>query len=266
MGSRSKKTAATRRKRQIAPGLTRDARPATPQTIIAGGGDATQDVFLQRIARRCKETTQKSLQKTPDLRSLHGVVTDCTRLFDDTVREIDFTPRIACKRGCSYCCFNQVSLSQPEALFLGIHLLENFTEERLCLLEEELTALVLRVKGMTRAEIGMIRHEVPCILLENGACSVHTGRPFACRGWNSVNVANCRDSVEQRNPMLPVENHGLMREIAEHIQLGLLQGAHAAGLEAGYLLLPRALLLMLQKGVLECTTNWLQGKTFFRSE
>ena len=170
---------------------------------------------------------------------------------------------MACVRGCLHCCYNQISLSEPEALFLGLYVHERLGPERLARVDADADAVLARIKGLTKHQVGAIRHLVPCPLLEDGACSVHPVRPLACRGWNSVDAEACRRSVADRDPLAPIENHPFPRLLADAIQTGLLQGVRQRDLEAGYLVITRALKLMRVHGLADCAGRWLAGQPFF---
>lgn len=202
-----------------------------------------------------------------DFESLYDVVRESYEVCGSLLAELELDPPLACKRGCIHCCHNQVSLTAPEALFLGFHLLETRSPQQLQELELRALALVERMRGKSRQEIGMERHLYPCLFLEQGNCSIYPARPLVCRGWNSVSEAMCLESNQSGDALAPIENHAIVRLLAESIQLGLLHGSSALGLEAGYLLLARATVLLLEggleKNVLSCTDDWLRGKAFF---
>ena len=192
---------------------------------------------------------------------------DSFALFDSMLEELELDPPLACKTGCIHCCYNQVALTEPEALFLGLHLLETRDKRQLSELGARTLALVESLKGKSWREIGMERHRLPCLFLENGNCSIYLARPLACRGWNSVNADMCLHSNLSEDAMAPIENQPIVRLLADGIQSGLLRGSNALNLEAGYLLMARAVLLLLEggaeKGVLVCTCDWLRGMPFF---
>ncbi|QJT09455.1 YkgJ family cysteine cluster protein [Oceanidesulfovibrio marinus] len=202
-----------------------------------------------------------------DFRTLYELMRESYEVCDSLMAELELDPPLACKRGCVYCCYNQVSLTAPEALFLGFYLLETRGPQQLQELELRARALVERMRGKSRQEIGMERHLYPCLFLEQGNCSIYPARPLVCRGWNSVSEAMCLESNQSGDALTPIENHAIMRLLAESVQLGLLHGASALGLEAGYLLLARAMALLLdgglEKNVLSCAEDWLSGGAFF---
>ncbi|WP_319583247.1 YkgJ family cysteine cluster protein [uncultured Pseudodesulfovibrio sp.] len=247
-------------------------RPARNPILSPTSPEAQREALADRLAQETAAAFQAVLhpQDGPadhPVKGLHDAVREaydvCTAMLD----ELQLDPPLACKRGCIHCCYNQVALTEPEALFLGLHLLGTRSPERLRELADKAQALADRLKGKSWQEIGMLRHELPCLFLEDGGCSIYPARPLACRGWNSVDEKMCLLSNLSGDALTPIENHPIVREIADGIQSGLLRGSSELGLEAGYLLMARATALLLtgdpEQGVMDTTAEWLDGKPFF---
>lgn len=203
----------------------------------------------------------------PRAEALRRAVGEAYARFDAMLEALRPDPPLACRRGCIHCCYNQVALTEPEALYLGRYLLETRDARELRDLETRTRALAERLKGKSWREIGMARHRLPCLFLENGGCSVYPARPLACRGWNSVDADRCLQSNLSGDALTLIENHPVIRLMADAVQNGLLRGANALGFEAGYLLMVRAVLLLMEDGaqrtVPERTADWLCGAPFF---
>jgi len=255
---------AAARKRQRRKAAPHKSRPPLRFPLGSATPPLVDQGFTARITAEQAQALIHNLTPAPSLRALLEHMQLCCEEYDASLARIPFTPPFACKRGCSHCCFNQVSLSPAEAVFLGVYLLERLSEAKRRELHQRIRELLPKLAGKSIEEIGAMRHLLPCVLLEDGLCCGHTARPFVCRGWNSVNAEQCRLSVANRAPMALIENHALPRDLAQAMQHGLLQGATTLGLEAGFLLLPRALHLMLEHGPLSCGETWLQGGEFFR--
>lgn len=225
--------------------------------------DMVQQAFADRLAQQTREAFRSLLEQGAPMGHVHEHVGRVLSSHGDMLQELHPDPPMACRRGCVHCCFNHVSLSEPEALYLGLFLHERFSEEELRQLDERVARALELIAGKSRREIGDVRHLVPCPLLHGGTCMAHEARPLVCRGWNSVNAGQCRRSVEEGDPMLLIENHPMPRALAEALQLGLLLASRDTGREAGFLVLARALRLMRLRPVTACASDWLAGQAFF---
>lgn len=218
-------------------------------------------------ALRSKDAAAPAANAMHGFKALYDVMRESLEVCDSLIGELELVPPLACKSGCIHCCYNQVALTEPEALFLGFHLLETREPRQLREIETRVRTMVDTLKGKSWQDIGMARHMLPCVFMEHGNCSVYPARPLVCRGWNSVNVDMCVLSNQSEDAMTLIEHHPLLRLLAESVQTGLLQGANALGLESGYLLMVRAMSLLMEdgaeKGLISCTDDWLRGKPFF---
>ncbi|WP_316896707.1 YkgJ family cysteine cluster protein [Pseudodesulfovibrio indicus] len=241
--------------------------------FAAASPEAQAEALAARLSQERLEAFTAALRPAdgnpavPDIRALHEIVRGSFALFDSLHDDLILDPPLACKQGCIHCCWNQVALTEPEALYLGLHLLDTRTPERLRELAAKAEGLVDGLKGKSWREIGMARHRLPCLFLENGNCSVYPARPLACRGWNSVNAAMCLESNLTEDALTPIENHPILRLMADSIQDGLLRGSRSMALEAGYLLMARATHLLLRDDpaatILACAESWLLGQPLF---
>ncbi|WP_415716243.1 YkgJ family cysteine cluster protein [Maridesulfovibrio sp.] len=248
-------------------------KPALPKAGTQNQADYSTQSQHEILALRIAEERQQTLvdkfsgnDAEGKYRKFFELMEESYGMFNTMIDELTLNPPLACKRGCIYCCINQVSLTEPEALYLGFHLLENRSLKQLQDLKIKTQALLTELKGKNRQQIGMERHLHPCLFMEDGTCSIYPARPFVCRGWNSVNAEMCKHSNQTGDALAPIENHPLPRILADSIQLGLLNGAKGIGLEAGYLLLARAVSMLLEGGadrVVELTQDWLEGRPLF---
>lgn len=233
------------------------------EAVLATDAEDMREALVRRVAEECGQTFVAALCSGPDVATLHRVMDEMYADLERILTKEPFDPPLACARGCSYCCYNQISLTPPEALHLGLYVLERYRGEEAEALARRVDDVLRRIRGKSRAELGTMRHELPCPFLEDGACAVHPARPLVCRGWNSVNAEQCRRANVNADPMTMIENHALPRELAEAMQLGLLRGSQACGKEAGFLVITRAVKLMQEFGLTECARAWLAGEPFF---
>lgn len=80
------------------------------------------------------------------------------QLMSDLTKEL--VPHIPCKKGCSACCYYEVSISEIEVAYIEKH-----TKHR----------------SLKKLHNKQIFHGQPCPFLKGGTCSIYEARPFVCR-------------------------------------------------------------------------------------
>jgi Fe-S-cluster containining protein len=136
--------------------------------------------------------------------------------------------KVACARGCSYCCNLRVEVQPYEAFRLAAWLRRNFDAPRLDAVLSRLRANVER----TRA-IGMEarkRTNIACALLgDDGACTAYEARPAQCRRYHSTNVEPCRDFHDRHDDTI----ESTMHEATAHNAAVIVTQARHAVRDAG---------------------------------
>jgi Fe-S-cluster containining protein len=169
---------------------------------------------------------------------------------------------IACKEGCDFCCFSQVELSPPEALFLGRFVEQHFSEaEKNELLDRIRRSLDLQA-GKNKVEIAKIRENLPCPLLRDGKCTAHPARPLVCRAMHSLDAGSCEKALKTADLSSP-PYYAHRQEIFFSISQGLLAGCRAVGCQSSPLELARALLDYFTRP--RPVERWLQGEEAFNT-
>lgn len=121
------------------------------------------------------------------------LVAHLTRLYDRTVPP---HPQIACKKGCSYCCSQDVAVTAPEAFFVAAAI-----RNRPAAVEAVLEAERKLSELSSQARLG----NVMCPLLDEAACSIYAARPLGCHGFVSVSLQACLDTfVDRKPPQVPM--------------------------------------------------------------
>lgn len=94
------------------------------------------------------------------------------------------TKQLACKKGCSHCCYIWVSATAPEILYVSkiVKRMGPKTIEKI----REAHTLTKDFNFETRH-----KYPNPCPLLENDVCSIYNSRPSACRYAASGNAEIC---------------------------------------------------------------------------
>ncbi len=165
---------------------------------------------------------------------------------------------IQCAPGCPWCCYLIVETTPPEAYRIVRHLVESKSPEELAGVRSRVVVRGQRIRRMDGGQRAAAR--VPCPLLVDDRCSIHTHRPLKCRGGNSNDADLCRRNFERaEDTPLPVYLPQLY--IADHIQRGLDSGLSAAGMVSRRLELIATLRILLE--VPEALQRWLSGEDVF---
>ena len=129
---------------------------------------------------------------------------------------------LACRAGCSLCCWLRVDVYAPEVFLIADALRKELPPLEL---EELLGRLASHSELVTRLTV--LEHatrNVPCPLSRNGWCSVYGVRPHTCRRHHSQDLAACQYTYDHPEDM---EFPGAHRRELFHDATELM-GMHAA--------------------------------------
>ena len=180
-----------------------------------------------------------------------------TRQFE---AEAELPHPIACQSGCDSCCYNQVELTPPEALLIGHHIAQHFSEAEQELLLAHVARIMEIIKAMGPAQSAARRREIPCPLLRQKTCSVYPARPLVCRAMHGLDRERCASEL-RRASLGGSQYYAHRHEIVLSVSAGLQAGCKAAGLQSGRLNLTRALHdFFTQEKAVE---RWINGEEVF---
>lgn len=99
------------------------------------------------------------------------------------------SPPVACKPGCSWCCYQLVPVSVPEVLQIA-----QFVQE---LPPSEAENISSRLRSLDKATRGLTSQQrvgIPksCAYLQDDKCSIHPVRPLACAEFTSYDLRVCK--------------------------------------------------------------------------
>lgn len=103
---------------------------------------------------------------------------------------------IACRSGCSWCCYFDVDVTPAEAEAIVGVLKTLHPRDRRARIEALKHAQAAR-QGLD-GPMDRYFARIPCALLVDGKCSVHAVRPLLCRGYLSRDKAECQRGFEER--------------------------------------------------------------------
>ncbi len=182
-------------------------------------------------------------------------------------RHITDFENIACKKGCSWCCYKQVGVSPLEVFLIAEHLKNKKIKISLEDMNSRLTALDRQTNGLSSE--ARLAAQLPCAFLVEDSCSIYEVRPLACRGGNSIDADLCRRHVEDMENVQKEEEleghpywiHAVPFHVMRALREGLTTGMKKWDLGQEKLELTAATRIALQeKDALE---NWIAGKDIF---
>jgi Fe-S-cluster containining protein len=165
---------------------------------------------------------------------------------------------VACRAGCSYCCYYHVAVTAAEALALAEHLrgLSTPQQEHLT---RKLYETAKQVAPLSQAEY--IHTNIPCAFLDNDRCSVYDARPVACRGFHSVNVDPCRAAFENPQSLEPMTFAPDRQAVNEAYKNVMLIAQHQTGCDTTMYEMHTAITEALTNG--SSVKRWKKGKVAF---
>ena len=166
-----------------------------------------------------------------------------------------------CKPGCHYCCYNQPMVTPPEALLIGRHIKETFTDQQKQTLNVKITKILEKIAGKQPDEIFMMRHELPCIFLEDSMCLIYPVRPVVCRTCSSTSSAHCKMIFETKNHRARLRTYPQMYGILQTIHSRLIEFCREKGCQSDTLGLSGAIKDYFKHP--NSIDAWFQGEIIF---
>lgn len=159
---------------------------------------------LQRLTRDWFQDSQWGLARGTDPETL---CLECYAVVDMTIRQMSQTtgmPALACRPGCSYCCYLRVEATEVEAQVITRFLRSTRSPaDRERIVEKLRQATELEASFEPRDEASLVSQwagsNTPCpFLTDDKLCGIYAVRPFKCRGYTSLSRTACRKGYEQR--------------------------------------------------------------------
>jgi Fe-S-cluster containining protein len=166
-----------------------------------------------------------------------------------------------CKPGCHFCCYNQPMVTPPEALLIGHHIEQTFTDQQKQTLNVNIKKILKKIVGKHLDEIFMMRHKLPCIFLEESMCLIYVVRPVVCRTCSSTSEAHCKTIFEARNHRARLRTYPQMYGILQTIHLRLIEFCREKGCQSDISRSSEAIENYLNHP--NPIDAWFQGETIF---
>jgi Fe-S-cluster containining protein len=100
-----------------------------------------------------------------------------------------------CKKGCAWCCYQEVFAVTHEFLYIHEYVQENFSQE-----VKDSILKRARDKGklsLNKSLEEQMKLRFACPFLEGDSCLVYKARPMACRVYLSSSVRSCKREFDQ---------------------------------------------------------------------
>lgn len=171
--------------------------------------------------------------------------------------------RVACDKGCAYCCHTMVSVLPPEAFFLANHIETAFEPD----ISKAMRQRVIEHDAAHRGLSGAARHEghIACPMLdpETWLCTVHGARPLTCRSMHSSDKPSCKKAFDERDAYISTPSHQLFFENTQAYYDAFGTALQEHGVEIEPLELNAALAtIWTEKNVLN---RWIAGEKVFEA-
>lgn len=127
--------------------------------------------------------------------NLRRAIVELYQVVDDLLTSFlersaaDGTPA-ACKKGCSWCCYQGVFAVTHEFLYF-----KEFVQQHISEKQREQVLERAREKVMLTKELKVedqLKVRAACPFLEEGSCMIYEARPMACRIYLSSSLASCK--------------------------------------------------------------------------
>lgn len=96
---------------------------------------------------------------------------------------------VECKRGCAWCCHQNVQATIPEAILVALDISQPHDPRRQAVVQT--ADRLFGLDAVARTQTG-----IPCPFLIENACSVYAHRPLNCRDFLSPSAKLCQASLE----------------------------------------------------------------------
>jgi Fe-S-cluster containining protein len=169
--------------------------------------------------------------------------------------------KVACRRGCSFCCSLQVQVAPHETFTLADWLRKHFSAERLATVTARLRDNAAKTRAL--GDAARKRSNLACALLgDDGACTVYEARPAQCRRFNSTDLEICKASyANPADDTIASPNHPAVAHNAAVIVTQTNHAVRDAGLDATPVDMNLALLDALENP--KAWRRWRDGKKPF---
>lgn len=110
-------------------------------------------------------------------------------LAEQAVTQVLNGQKLPCTKGCTYCCYLMVEVFDHEVYGIVAYLMETRSISELQALYTQLVLDAKKSSGASAMEY--LELKLPCVFLQDGACSIYPARPVACVTYHSLDKEAC---------------------------------------------------------------------------
>ncbi len=178
-------------------------------------------------------------------------------LSQASTRRTPGVAKLACAKGCGWCCHTWVGALAPEVFLLAGALRRDARGQTREI--ERIIEASGRTRGKSPAE--RMGARLPCPLLIDNACSRYRERPNVCRQVTSLDLAGCIDEYEGRDAGADIKVSSVYLAHSRNARLPLLAAMREAGFPVTTYELSAALAVALMQP--DAEQRWLGGEDVF---
>jgi len=210
----------------------------------------------------------KAMQQGRTRKAASLLVSEAFRFADQIIADYEaeepLAEPLACKMGCHYCCCYEVVLTPAEALLLGHHVKETYSEGAMAALMKKIDRNLRLRDGRGVEERAKVLHDTPCIFLAGGKCAVYDARPFVCRALHSLDGGQCKKAVMARRRLVEFTGYTHRYYVFQTAQAALSQFCAHLGCQTTALTMASAMKQYFERPGI--TIAWLRGGGVFTAQ
>ena len=163
---------------------------------------------LETFVDYCKKFLANGTHDESVRRMSTEIVTGADNVWLDIKSD---APDFDCRKGCSWCCHQSVSVTWPELLIILDYLRQNLELTQIDALKKRSKKKADEILEKLNNELNGPFHKIPCLFLEDDICTIHVGRPLQCRGGFSEEENYCKNLLEDTGNTQKAVESGLLR-------------------------------------------------------
>ncbi len=182
----------------------------------------------------------------------------------NTLEEEGKAPQVACRNGCSYCCYSHIAVMPVEALLIFSFITNHFKEMEQSHLKQKIETVHRLTQNKTIEERFEIKEKTPCIFLKDGSCRIHPVRPLICRAWNALDADSCKTAFHANTLATEIKHSPIGNYVFGSVRKLYAEICKQLNIQSGRSELPHAISRCLETS--DPMTHWLAGHQIFDSD